>query len=834
MKKNRIHLVCNAHIDPVWLWEWEEGAAVALSTFRTAADLCEEFDGFVFNHNEAILYHWVEEFEPALFRRIRRLVKQGRWHVMGGWFLQPDCNMPSGESFVRQILEGRRYFQEKFGAKPTAGVNLDPFGHTRGLVQILAKSGYDAYLFCRPSLDGSPLPAPEFVWLGYDGSRILGTLAQAHYNSSHGKARSRVEEWMAEQKDKTPSMLLWGVGDHGGGPSRVDLKALAELMGEQKKFKILHSTPETYFRELEKREKELPLHEGDINPFAVGCYTSMVRIKQKHRALENALFMTEKMAAAAAFQGFMKYPKEAIREACRDLLFSQFHDILPGSSIPEVEESAIRCMDHGLEILSRLKARAFFALASGQKKALAGTIPILVYNPHPFPIKTVIECELEQEEPNYSGTFLRPEVYKGWDRLSSQAEKESSNINQDFRKRVVFRALLEPAQMNRFDCRLSPLPAKPAHTLESRNDLIHFRTRYLDVKINARTGLMDRYRVRGKDYLKPDAFMPLVMQDNQDAWGLNLTRFRKKAGRFRLMPEADGMRFSGMSEGRLPSVRVIEDGPVRSVVEALFAYNDSFLCQQYKLPKVGTEIEVVTRVFWNERSKMLKLSIPTTFTQAEYRGQVAYGTAPLKNNGDEMVAQRWVGAICQRRRLALTCINCGTYGSDMTRGEIRMSLLRSPAYSALPVEGKAMVEQDRFIPHMDQGERVFRFWVNGGPVDARMEAVESEALVKNEAPFALPFFPQGRGKKPKPFIKVSDPAVQITAVKKAERSNGLIIRLFEPTGRTRKFLLSLPFAPAKTQLQLSGFEIKTLRFERKSKRFIELDLLEKKLGGRRA
>ncbi len=146
MLKPSVHLICNAHLDPVWLWEWEEGAAEAISTFRVAADLCEEFDTFIFNHNEALVYEWVEEYEPALFERIRHLVKAGRWHVMGGWHVQPDCNMPSGESFVRQALLGRRYFSEKFGVEPRTAVNLDPFGHTRGLVQILAKSGYAAYL----------------------------------------------------------------------------------------------------------------------------------------------------------------------------------------------------------------------------------------------------------------------------------------------------------------------------------------------------------------------------------------------------------------------------------------------------------------------------------------------------------------------------------------------------------------------------------------------------------------------------------------------------------------------------------------------------------------
>ena len=124
--------------------------AEAISTFRVAADFCERHDGFVFNHNESVLYEWVEEYEPALFERIQKLVKEGKWRIMGGWFLQPDCIMPSGESFLRQIETGNRYFEEKFGIKYETAVNFDPFGHNRGLVQILAKNGYRHYLFVRP------------------------------------------------------------------------------------------------------------------------------------------------------------------------------------------------------------------------------------------------------------------------------------------------------------------------------------------------------------------------------------------------------------------------------------------------------------------------------------------------------------------------------------------------------------------------------------------------------------------------------------------------------------------------------------------------------------
>lgn len=163
----RMYLLCNAHIDPMWQWEWTEGVGAAISTFRVAAALCEQYDAFVFNHNESLLYQWIEEYEPALFEQIRELVQKGRWHIMGGWFVQPDCNIPHGESIVRQISVGRRYFSEKFGAAPTTAINFDPFGHSRGIVQIMAQSGYDSYIICRP------VPSPCRARTGSYGKVLL-------------------------------------------------------------------------------------------------------------------------------------------------------------------------------------------------------------------------------------------------------------------------------------------------------------------------------------------------------------------------------------------------------------------------------------------------------------------------------------------------------------------------------------------------------------------------------------------------------------------------------------------------------------------------------------
>ena len=828
----RLHLVCNAHLDPVWLWEWPEGAGEALSTFRTAADFCERFEDFVFCHNEAILYRWVEEYEPALFRRIRKLVRQGRWSILGGWYLQPDCNMPSGESFVRQVMFGKRYFRERFGVDVRTAANLDPFGHARGLVQILAKSGFHSYLFCRPDKSFLDLPSEEFSWVGFDGSKIMAVRVEAHYNSKEGGARAKVEAGLKAHPGKEPSLLLWGIGDHGGGASRRDLEDLAALKAERRDVEIRHSTAEAYFEELAASGRQLPRVARDLNPWAVGCYTTMARVKRKHRELENELFSAEKMAAAAAFQALMEYPADELRDAARDLLFAEFHDILPGSSIGPGEEGAVRLLDHGLEILSRAKARAFFALAAGEERAAEGEIPIFVHNPHPFKIRTIFECEFEEHEPNFGGGYLMPHISRDGQDLPSQPEKELSNLSLEWRKKAVFEAELEPGVLNRFSCRLERTAAAPQTRVRAKNGAFRFRTEAvkadggLDAAIGLETGLLDIYKVGGKDFLLPGAFRPIVLADNADPWGMSVRRYRDPAGAFTLLSPEAGARFSGIAAGPIPSVRIIEDGDVRTVVESVFGYGDSFLCLHYAIPRRGVEIEVEARVFWNEKDKMLKLSFPTPFPAASYLGQVAYGVQDLPSNGDEAVCQKWSAVVANDRGLALTVVNDGTYGSDFLDGELRLSLLRSPAYAADPGGEKPMMRQDRFIPRIDQGERVFHFWLNAGPAQARLEAVDREALVRNEKPYVLPYFPPGCGRKSRPFVVLGDPVIQLAAAKRAERGADLVLRLFEPTGRPRTTTVTLPFAGAETRVSLGGFEIKTLAFNPRTKKFRELDLLE--------
>jgi len=295
-----------------------------------------------------------------------------------------------------------------------------------------------------------------------------------------------------------------------------------------------------------------------------------------------------------------------------------------------------------------------------------------------------------------------------------------------------------------------------------------------------------------------------------------------------LMDKRIAAKFAGVRKAVLEPVLIIEDGDVRSVVEVLLQFEESFICQRYKLPKFGFEIEVELDVHWNQKNQMLKLAVPTLGEDGRYVGQVAYGVADLPANGNEAVAQKWVAAVSKKSNSALTCINDGIYGSDFSRGELRLSLLRSPVYSGHPIEGKEITLQDRYIPRIDQGQRIFNFWFNAGTVKKRMESIDREALAKNEKPPALSFYPSGQGKPSKPFAVLSDDVVQIAAIKKAQKGDDYIVRLFEPTGKARATVLSLPQLKKKIKLSLGGFEIKTLRINPKNGKYLETDLLERK------
>ena len=816
-----VHLICNAHLDPIWQWEWEEGAAAALSTFRAAADLADEFD-YIFCHNEVTLYKYIEEYAPALFAKIKKLIREGKWHIIGGWYLQPDCNMPAGESFVRQILVGRRYFSEKFGAEPTTAINFDAFGHSSGLPQILSKCGQDSLILSRPGND--PIPARQFVWEGVDGSRIKVFASNHGYNSPLGHAAEAIRGRAQSQEEDTVC-VLWGVGNHGGGPSRKDLadiEALKQEMGES--MKIIHSTPEHFFAKI---NPEI-IHRGALRTVMPGCYTSMVQIKQKHAALENALYTAEKLCSAAALRGLIAYPEKELDEVTEDLLNSEFHDILPGSSVRAGEENGLQLLDHGLLLCSRLRARAYFALTGAQPRAAEGEFPILVFNPNPYLWETEITCEMMLADQNWSDeTVSKMRVIdENGAVIDAQVIKEESNLNLDWRKRFVFRAPLKAMDITRFSVYVDFVPKTEKLPLARGGDLI-FDAAFAEdgkpvtkhVEIDGKTGLLRSYVLNGKERIPDAAYlglrgaaMPVSYRDNPDPWGMGwfqLSGMGRDPEPFSLI-ETDGEPIKeGPFVGMMP-IQVTEDGSVCTTAECFFRHENTWVRMEYTLYKTRSAIDIRADVFMGDADRMVKLAFPLT-DNGDVIGQTAFGTEVLYRDGRENVAQRFVG-LRGDAGTATVLFNRGTYGSSYENGVLSMSLIRGASYCAHPINDRPIIPSDQFVKKIDMGERDFFF---------RLDCAEESALERlawefNIPPYACNVFPAEAGltenAPAEPVIPVlSDRDIVLITMKKQYGTDAYLLRLFNNCGEEEDCTLTV--GENTLALHFGRYEVKTVRLD---------------------
>jgi len=789
MKK--VHLLCNAHLDPAWLWRWNEGLAEALSTFRVAASFCEEYDGFIFNHNESLLYEWVEEYEPELFERIKKLVAAGKWHIMGGWYLQPDCNMPSGESFLSQIEIGREYFKEKFGVTTKTAINFDSFGHTRGLVQILNKSGFDNYVIMR-SLDYKG----NFDWEGYDGSHVIVHGVVGPYASAKGEVLKRINECINESKDDT-MLCLWGVGNHGGGPSRVDIETIAEY-SKTSEHEIIHSFVENYFADVDT--SNLPTVDRSIVPLMVGCYTSMCRIKQSNRRLENKIAVTEKIMSYAAMQSDFKFDMDELNKAKKSLAFCQFHDILPGSGIRAVEEDGLRTMSYAEEIVDKLSNKAFLKICEGQKAAKEGTIPVLVFNPHPYEIEGDFEVGfmLQNQNWNEDEVTLVTVYDEQGNAVACQNEKPDCTFNLDWIEKVSFRAKIAPASITRFNCEMTVYKKKDLPAAKEYGDTISVTNDRISFAIDRKTGLISNYAIDGKTIIKNSGVLE-AYKDNEDPWGMTVSAFDKFDSEFKLMSDEEANEFIGYPNETTPNVRVVEDGDVRIKVQSFWEYKSTKAMIEYTIPKQGIYVDTKIVVYSNEPNVMIKYRLDTAFIGTPF-GQQAFGTEELFSDGRECVFQKWCGIKSTDHDLCV--VNNGTYGGSFSNNTIYLSLLRTPVYSAHPIMDRQIAPHDRFLEHIDMGERIFNFKLT------TFEDCERIAQVFNEVPQIISFFPSGLGEAKTVSAEIDNPAVLLSSIRKS--GEGYVATLYNASDAEQTATLYFPNLNKKITESFCKYEFKIL------------------------
>jgi len=801
MAKPTIHLICNAHLDPVWQWRWEEGCAEALSTFGNAVQLLHEHPSLIFTHNEAVLYRWVQRYDPTLFKEIQNLVRKGRWCISGGWYLQPDVNIPGTESIIRHILEGRRYFWQHFKAAPKVAYNFDSFGHSGGLPQILRQAGYQMYIHMRPQGPDLKLPSDLYRWRGVDGSEILAyRIAVGFYHSEYDNIVQRLQEGaeLALRLNRDVP-IFWGLGNHGGGATREALGMIDDVVKKENRVRIKHSTPEKLYQALRKQGQSAPVVQGDLQRVFTGCYTSLSRIKRRAQRSLGELVQAESLCASAWWHQRSKYPLAELSEAWRDHLFNDFHDILPGSCVEPAEHDALDQYGKVSESIRRIRLSAVKSFDKGKPRKLY--VPLTVANTNPSYTKVPLEVECMIDlRPKWSGEWHLRLYSPDGREIPCQEEQPESLLPFNWRKKISFMADLPGHGIARYELRKHEgkkevVPGKPAipHTVDIEKGLV--------TSMSAGDGV---------ECLKGHLLMALVVDDDGDSWGADRWSYRNIVGAFELQPKG---------------ICILNDGPIRKSSESTFLYGRSTIVLRTIAYASWPVLEFQLRIHWAETRTRLKLSIPTVFKDDRILCEVPGGAIYRPADGQEHVHGRWcfLEGVFNGQNTGFAVINSGQHGFDFHDGEVRLSVLRSAAYC----HDQGFRLGDRPArKYMDQGIHDVRLLVTAGDAGTVRNSLAGLADWLNAPPVLYSHLPFCSGAVDRQeFISLKPQSVRLIACKQSEDGRALILRLQESVGAASKAKLNLAKPERSISLSFKPFEIKTVRVER-TRKWREVNLID--------
>ncbi len=800
MKANTLHMIGHAHIDPVWLWQWHEGFHEVKATFRSALDRMNEYEEFIFVASSAAHYEWVEKSDPAMFAEIRQRVTEGRWQLVGGWWVEPDCNIPSGESFVRQGLYGQRYFQEKFGRMARVGFNVDSFGHTASLPQILLKSGFPYYVFMRPQPHEKTLPSRIFWWESDDQSRVLAFRIPFEYLSWGKELDEHAKRCADEMSAPIDQMMcFYGVGNHGGGPTKANLDSIRHLQTLPDYPQIVCSSPEQFFAAVEAKNWTLPVIHSDLQRHATGCYAAHSTIKRLNRRSEHALLAAEKWSTVAAAVADQPYPTDFDR-AWKAVLFNQFHDIMGGTSLEAAYDDAQNAFGEALSIADRNLNYAVQALAWNIRiEEQDGVYPIVVFNPHAWPVRANIELE----------TNRIPDTVVLLDDAGNvvphQAVRSASLTH---RRRLSFTADLPALGYRTY--RLLPTGGIPAQITTQATDTL-LENEYLRLELDPVSGsIASLYdKAHDRQVFAGAAAHAVVINDSSDTWGHNVIRFDERLATFQ--------------DAR---VKLIEHGAVKSVIRVTSRYGGSTLTQDFILYPGQQQIDVNAVVDWHEQSKLLKLRFPVNLNAARVTHEIPYGHYEQVANGDEVPFQSWVDVTTRDGTYGFSLLNDSKYSVDIDCADIGLTILRSPAYAHhIP----ATLDPEGLYSFIDQGVQRFSYsllphagsWETAGTVKRVAEL--------NQRPFALfgTFHPNAKLPQSASYIDIDQPNIVVSAIKQAEDGGDVIVRAYETDKQPTRARISLLAWNRIIEADFEPCEIKTFRLPADpSLPVVETNLLE--------
>lgn len=776
-----IHMIGNAHIDPVWLWQWPEGYQEVHATFASALARMDETLDFVFTHTSVLFLQWVEESDPAMFARIRQRVGEGRWQIVGGWWIEPDCNIPSGESFVRQGLYGQRYLLDRFGILATTGANLDSFGHNASLPQILSRSGMDSYVFLRPKPEeNAGLPGPLFRWEAADGSSVVAYRIPHEYCAPRDDLGNHVERSLATLPDELDELaVFYGVGNHGGGPTRANLRSIDELRAREG-LRLELSSLRRFFDSV--AGDDLPTWRGDLQYHAPGCYTTHSGIKRWNRRAENLLQRAEKWSAVADALGAQAYPLRELSEAWRLLLFNQFHDTLAGTSIEPAYEDARDQIGHATSLAALAFNRAVQSIA--RQIAIPfedGTFPLVVFNAHPWRLRA--DVELEYNWLTAAGVHL---VDADGNDVPLQLTRSLTTMSGN-RARLVFPVDVPPLGYRVY--RIVPGAA------ESEADPVvatgtSLENAHVLLELDSSSGRIARlvHKPSGADLAAPQHPHASVVNDTSDTWGHDVTAYDEIVGQF-----------------ACESVSLVESGPVRAVLRVVSTFGASRLQEDYILGADAQHVDVTVTLDWHEQLKLLKLRYPTGVDEPRATYETPYGHLERGTGGHEDPGQTWVD-VSGGGGGGLTVINDAKSGYDVTGGDIGISAVRSPVWAW---HDPRELEPGGDFAYMDQGRQRFHVRLVPHAGDWRDAGVVRLAAELNQPPFALlESFHDGPLPSEASYADDGEGAFVMTVLKGAEDGTGYVLRGFEAAGRHAT--PSLRIFGRTVELEVGANEIRTV------------------------
>ena len=810
--KPELYLLGNGHLDPVWLWQLPEGMAEVKATFRSALDRMKEFPGYIFTSACASYYAWVEANEPAMFQEIKERVEEGRWAIAGGMWVQPDCNIPTGESFSRHFLISQRYFREKFGMIAKVGYNVDSFGHNGNLPQMLKKGGMVGYIYLRPDgrEENPDLQDDLIMWQSPDGTKIPTYRIPTGYGDSGFKLDVYKE---LVEKFQVPYLAFYGVGNHGGGPTIKRLTELEELMAAGESME--YSGPNRYFEHILDSGigEKLPVVKYDLQHHASGCYSTDSTIKRLNRQAESSLLTAEKMNVLrkhALQEAYDNHDK--LTAAWKKLLFNQFHDILAGCCIPAAAKDAWNAMggviDQAEEALNfdlqklswNINTHRTAEVAPAQKagrlweKAGEGS-PFVVFNPHGFAVNVPVTIVSSTMRKNMLGAVCDEKGnFIPFQKIRGEFSNYDNNVSYIFNAQVpaygyrtyyVYRTVQENPPMEGG-------PLVRDNVLENKNLRVEFNREhgYIEKLVDKRTGKTVN--------AGPLARAVMVDDTSNDTWAHKVFTFNGQAGYF-----------------TNAQYRTLDNGPLRAGIRVTSRCGASILRQDYYLTREGDGVEVDCRLFMAEPFRFLKLSFQADVAQPQATYAMPYGHITKPANGMEEPAQCWASVHNEESGLAVITQN--KYSFSCAENDLRFVAARTCCYA------DHFGKRDGLEDFQDMGEQRF------GYVIYPHGKLSGSDLAKRTALVQMPLRPIHETFHDGPLSSVSGNVsgladnVILEAVKKAEGKDGFVARLYEADGKAADCEMTLLGRTVK--LSFTPYEIKTVYFPENAEP-VETNLLE--------